>query len=90
MIFKTEQEAFWAGDFGNEYIQRNQGEALLASNLSYFSQALRNTKNVKTAIEFGANIGMNLKGTSNNCFYHGVYECNLLKLINTNFSKLNY
>lgn len=61
MIFKTEQEAFWAGDFGNEYIQRNQGEALLASNLSYFSKALRNTKNVKTAIEFGANIGMNLK-----------------------------
>ena len=31
-----------------------------------------------------------LKGTSINCFYHGVYECNLLKLINTNFSKLNY
>jgi len=61
MIFKTEQEAFWAGEFGTEYIKRNQGDALLASNLNYFSQALRNTRNVKTGIEFGANIGMNLK-----------------------------
>lgn len=61
MTFKTEQEAFWAGEFGTEYIKRNQGDALLASNLNYFSQALRNTRNVKTGIEFGANIGMNLK-----------------------------
>ena len=61
MTFKTEQEAFWAGDFGNEYIKRNQGNALLASNLIFFSKALRDTRNIKTAIEFGANIGMNLK-----------------------------
>jgi hypothetical protein len=33
MTFKTEQEAFWAGEFGTEYIKRNQGDALLASNL---------------------------------------------------------
>jgi hypothetical protein len=25
MTFKTEQEAFWVGKFGTEYIQRNQG-----------------------------------------------------------------
>lgn len=61
MIFKTEQEDFWAGDFGTEYIQRNQGDVLLASNLDFFAKALRGTRNVKTCIEFGANIGMNLK-----------------------------
>lgn len=61
MTFKTEQEAFWAGEFGNAYIERNQGDALLASNLNFFSQALRATRDVKTCIEFGANIGMNLK-----------------------------
>lgn len=61
MSFKTGQEAFWAGEFGTEYIQRNQGDALLASNLSFFSQALRGAKSIKTCIEFGANIGMNLK-----------------------------
>jgi hypothetical protein len=61
MTFKTEQEAFWAGNFGTEYIQRNQGDALLASNLDFFAKALHAARGVKTCIEFGANIGMNLK-----------------------------
>ncbi|MDN3988248.1 pseudaminic acid biosynthesis-associated methylase [Zwartia vadi] len=61
MSFKTEQEAFWAGAFGTEYIQRNQGDALLASNLDFFAKALRATRHVRSCIEFGANIGMNLK-----------------------------
>lgn len=61
MTFKTDQEAFWAGDFGSEYIQRNQGANLLASNLDFFANALRAARAVSTCIEFGANIGMNLK-----------------------------
>jgi spore coat polysaccharide biosynthesis protein SpsF len=61
MTFKTEQEAFWAGEFGNAYIDRNQGDALLASNLDFFSKALRSARGIGTCIEFGANIGMNLK-----------------------------
>jgi len=61
MTFKTEQEAFWAGEFGTEYIQRNQGDALLAANLDFFAKALRAARGVKACIEFGANIGMNLK-----------------------------
>ena len=61
MIFKKEQEKFWAGEFGTEYIQRNQGEDLLASNLDFFAKALRSARGVKNCIEFGANIGMNLK-----------------------------
>jgi spore coat polysaccharide biosynthesis protein SpsF len=58
--YKTEQEEFWAGNFGTDYIQRNQGSQLLASNLAFFSKALRSTSNLKKCIEFGANIGMNL------------------------------
>ena len=61
MTFITEQEAFWAGNFGSEYIKRNKGDALLASNLSFFSKALRSACDIQTCIEFGANIGMNLK-----------------------------
>jgi pseudaminic acid biosynthesis-associated methylase len=61
MTFKTEQEAFWAGEFGNAYIERNQGDVLLASNLDFFSKALRATRGIQSCIEFGANIGMNLK-----------------------------
>lgn len=59
--FKTEQEAFWAGDFGADYILRNQGDVLLASNLDFFVKALHATRGVKSCLEFGANIGMNLK-----------------------------
>jgi pseudaminic acid biosynthesis-associated methylase len=59
--FKTEQEAFWAGDFGTGYIQRNQDDALLSSNIDFFAKALRQARGIQSCIEFGANIGMNLK-----------------------------
>lgn len=60
-MFKTEQEKFWAENFGNEYIERNQGAQLLASNLSFFSKALAQAGQIKSCLEFGANIGMNLR-----------------------------
>ncbi|MBK8620473.1 MAG: pseudaminic acid biosynthesis-associated methylase [Saprospiraceae bacterium] len=59
--FKTDQETFWAGEFGDQYINRNTGEKLLASNIHLFSKALKNAGKVSSLIEFGANIGMNLK-----------------------------
>lgn len=61
MSFKTEQESFWAGDFGTEYISRNQGDTLLASNLDFFAKSLRMAHGVGSCLEVGANIGMNLK-----------------------------
>lgn len=60
-FFKTEQERFWAGEFGSDYISRNRGDKLLASNLSFFGKALRVARPVANCIEFGANIGMNLR-----------------------------
>lgn len=59
--YVTEQEAFWAGEFGNEYIGRNKGDQLLASNLQFFSKALAQTGRCGSCIEFGANIGMNIR-----------------------------
>jgi pseudaminic acid biosynthesis-associated methylase len=59
MSFKTEQEAFWAGNFGNEYIERNQGEEILASNLNFFSKIFDKKCKPTSFLEFGANIGMN-------------------------------
>lgn len=58
--YQTEQEAFWAGDFGDEYITRNQGNRLIASNLSLFSKIFSKTGLINSAIEFGSNVGMNL------------------------------
>jgi pseudaminic acid biosynthesis-associated methylase len=54
------QEAFWAGQFGKEYIKRNDSKQLLASNIALFSKILSHTDNVKSVVELGANIGMNL------------------------------
>jgi pseudaminic acid biosynthesis-associated methylase len=59
--YKTDQENFWAGEFGSEYINRNQSDELLASNLAFFSKALSKIPTVKNCIEFGANVGMNLR-----------------------------
>lgn len=59
--YKTEQESFWAGEFGKEYIGRNAGNDLLAANLSFFSRALGKAGRLDSCIEFGANIGMNLR-----------------------------
>jgi pseudaminic acid biosynthesis-associated methylase len=61
MTFTTEQEAFWAGDFGSAYIERNRGAKLLSSNLAFFSKALGAARDLASCIEFGANIGMNLR-----------------------------
>jgi spore coat polysaccharide biosynthesis protein SpsF len=59
--FKTEQEKFWAEEFGDDYIGRNQGSQLLASNLNFFTKALEQAGKFASCREFGANIGMNLK-----------------------------
>nr|WP_294859564.1 pseudaminic acid biosynthesis-associated methylase [uncultured Fluviicola sp.] len=59
--FKTEQEDFWAGDFGTEYIDRNKSAQYLASNIHFFSKALKQAIHLESIIEFGPNIGMNLK-----------------------------
>lgn len=62
--YKTEQEAFWAGQFGNDYIARNQSEQLLAGNLAFFAKVLARTEGVTSILEMGANIGMNLRALS--------------------------
>ena len=59
--YQTDQEKFWAGKFGTDYIDRNKGDKLLASNLNFFNKALMNAGRINSCIEFGANIGMNLR-----------------------------
>ena len=58
---QTSQEIFWSGEFGDNYIERNQGDQLLASNLNFFNTALGGCENLNSCVEFGANIGMNLR-----------------------------
>jgi spore coat polysaccharide biosynthesis protein SpsF len=58
--FKTEQEYFWAGEFGDNYISRNNDKNIIAANVNLFSKILEKTKDVRSIIEFGANIGNNI------------------------------
>lgn len=59
--YRTEQEQFWAGEFGDEYVERNQGDTLVASNSALFARILSSAGKIGSVIEFGANIGLNLK-----------------------------
>lgn len=59
--FKTKQESFWAGEFGDEYTARNRGAHWAASNLALFARILRRAGRVRSVMEFGANIGLNLQ-----------------------------
>ena len=58
---KTEQEEFWAGKFGTEYSDRNVGANILASNIALFADIFKRTPKLNSVIEFGANIGLNLR-----------------------------
>ncbi len=61
---KTEQEKFWEGSFGDAYIDRNNNRELIAANIAMFAKILNNVsdaKEIKNVLEFGSNIGLNLK-----------------------------
>ena len=60
MNYKTDQEDFWAGDFGNQYLERNADKQLVASNIHFLSSALSKASKLNSCIEFGSNIGNNL------------------------------
>ena len=63
--YKTEQEKFWAGQFGDDYTNRNQGSQLIASNTALFASIIARTRQVKSILEFGANRGLNLLALRN-------------------------
>ena len=71
---KNEQEAFWAGKFGDEYIDRNKSKTLYASNLRLFSEVLNLTRNVESISEYGCNVGMNssTQKLRPECLLHGI------------------
>lgn len=73
--YTTPQEGFWAGQFGSEYIGRNDSNLLLASNLNFFAKALKQAGSISSCIEFGANIGMNLKALQ--LLYPGIALCGI-------------
>lgn len=60
----TPQETFWAGEFGDRYIGRNDTEQLVGAKSAMFRRVLARTTGVCSAVEFGCNIGINLSALS--------------------------
>ncbi|WP_420433307.1 pseudaminic acid biosynthesis-associated methylase [Hyphobacterium sp.] len=66
MSYKTEQEAFWAGQFGDEYRDRCALEpGLVAARTACMARMLRKAAPVGSAFEIGCNIGLNLVALKN-------------------------
>lgn len=63
--FKTDQEEFWAGDFGTDYINRNAEDKLISSCTVMFGKIFSKCSGVKSVLELGANRGNNLRAIKN-------------------------
>jgi len=51
---------FWRGDFGDSYSKRKVGDDLVADSIALFTRVFSRTKDIKSVMEFGANIGLNM------------------------------
>lgn len=53
-------EKLWAGDFGDEYIERNRGGGeMIACRTGNLARCLARTHGIKSSLEIGSNIGYN-------------------------------
>lgn len=71
----SEQEQFWQGDFGDQYVERNQGHALVSANVALFAKALGRAHGLKSVLELGTNTGNNLLALAQllpTCEFQGV------------------
>ena len=60
MSDKNEQEKFWSGEFGTQYIKRNSIEDILPSKIHFFSKIFKDLDVIDVCLELGANVGSNL------------------------------
>lgn len=60
MTITTPQEAFWAGQFGNDYVERNQDPRWIDWNTAYFTKLLAKMATPAGILELGCNRGLNL------------------------------
>lgn len=59
--YETEQEKFWAGEFGDAYIDRNRRPEQLAAKIALLAKVLSPAGPVTSILELGANAGLNLE-----------------------------
>jgi len=59
--YETEQEKFWAGEFGDSYTDRNRRPEQLAAKIALLAKVLSPAGPVTSILELGANVGLNLE-----------------------------
>ena len=59
--YQTKQEGFWAGEFGDNYVDRNNNSQFMDAKLNFWTKVLSCTQQIKSVVELGANIGFNLQ-----------------------------
>lgn len=62
---ETDQEIFWKGEFGNDYIERNSSMRLLGNKTAFYAKVTSQMDKLNSCIEFGSNIGLNLMAIRN-------------------------
>lgn len=63
--YQTEQEAFWAGHFGDRYSKRSALPEYDTAAQNFLSRALASTQGISSVLELGANVGLNLTALQN-------------------------
>lgn len=58
---RTDHEEFWAGGFGDAYVERSLGNGIAEATKAFFAKALEKAEAPKSCIELGANVGLNLR-----------------------------
>lgn len=78
MTYKTEQEAFWSGEFGDGYLSRNNSEQQIVSRMVHFAKFIKSAPQLRSIMELGCNVGMNLQALKrlNPGFSLSAYEIN--------------
>lgn len=59
--YVTEQEKFWQGKFGDDYVARNTSDAYVKENIAFFNTIFSRINRPRSVLEFGPNTGMNLR-----------------------------
>lgn len=58
---QNELNKFWSGEFGNNYISRNNNPEMIKDNTEIFKRCfVKNKIKIKSVLEYGSNVGMNL------------------------------
>ncbi len=92
----NEQEKFWSGKFGNNYISRNNSKKLQKNNDQFFKKIFYKKQRIHSILELGSNIGNNLlslekiyKKSSFTALELNTKACRILKKKRPKFNIIN-